>query len=390
MKLSLFSIILSLSISVFSQNYQFNKPLESTVNGFFTIKDVPDGNYRVKLLVGSTVDKGHTVIRGESRRLFFNPIVTKRGELKEVIFTINKRNTLISEGEHVRIKEREKNKLNWDNNLTFEFVGDNPQVANIEITPVDSVITIFLCGNSTVVDQDNEPWASWGQIIPSFFNDNISIANYAESGESANTFIAAGRFKKILSVIKPGDYVFIEFGHNDQKQKGKDKGPYLHYYNSLKQMVTDTRDRGAFAVLVTPTQRRSFNDQGKITDTHGEYPDAMRKLSVDMNVPLIDLHSKTRTLYEALGVENSKNAFVHYPANTFTNQTKALEDNTHFNPYGATQVSKCIIEGIIELNLPIVKNLRNIKSWSPSKPDNFKKFKWYPSAFVEIEKPDGN
>ena len=391
MRLFLIIIFLTPLLQLFSQDYKFDNPLDKAVNGVFTLKEIPDGNYRVVITLGSPAEKGHTVIRGESRRLFYNPVVTKKGQYKKVVFTINKRNTLIDDEEHVKIKKREINKLNWDNNLSIEFAGKNPQVSKIEVTRVDSVTTVFLCGNSTVVDQDNEPWASWGQIIPSFFDEQICFANYAESGESANTFIAALRFKKIISVIKPGDYVFIEFGHNDQKQKGEGKGPYLHYYNSLLEMVNQTREKGAYPVLITPTQRRSFDENGKIIDTHGEYPNAMRHLAIDLNVPLIDLHAKTRILYEALGVEESKKAFVHYPANTFPNQPKALEDNTHFNPYGATQIAKCVLQGMRELDIPLVQHLRKgITSWSPSKPDRFKKFHWYPSAFYEIEKPDGN
>lgn len=120
---------------------------------------------------------------------------------------INKRNTHISEKENVRIKPRERQKLNWDDKLTLEFNGDAPQLSELIIEKVNNVPTVFLCGNSTVVDQDNEPWASWGQMIPRFFNDSICFANYAESGESANTFIGAGRLKKALTQMKPGDYI---------------------------------------------------------------------------------------------------------------------------------------------------------------------------------------
>ena len=95
---------------------------------------------------------------------------------------------------------------------------------SISIKREKASTTLFLCGNSTVVDQDNEPWASWGQMIPRFFGDRVSVANYAESGESSNTFISARRFEKILTQMKRGDYIIIEFGHNDQKQTGEGKG----------------------------------------------------------------------------------------------------------------------------------------------------------------------
>lgn len=366
-------------------------PLSKADNGFITFKNVPDGNYRVHVRVGSDKNTGHTVIRGESRRLFFDGISTKKGEIKDVYFYINKRDTIITEGRNVKIKKREVNKLNWDSNLTFEFNGESPQVVSIEITPSDSAITIFLCGDSTVVDQENEPWCSWGQIITCFFNDKVCFANYAESGETTSGFIARRRLEKLITQVKPGDYIFVEFGHNDQKEKGEGKGAYLNFTDRLKDFVTKAREKGAVPVFVTPTQRRSFNQEGKIMDTHGDYPDAMRKLAAEEDVPLIDLHSYTRIFYEAMGVESSVNAFVHYPANTFPNQKKALKDNTHFNPFGANQIAKCVVFGMKQIDLPLVQYLRDdVKDFTPSQPDDFKNFKWYPTPFSEIQKPDGN
>jgi lysophospholipase L1-like esterase len=365
--------------------------MEKVENGYLTIKDIPDGNYHVRIKLGSLDQDGSTVIRGESRRLFYNAIETRKGEFRSVTFVINKRDTRIDDSTSVHIKEREKNKLNWDNHLTLEFNGPHPQVAEVEITFIANVTTVYLCGNSTVVDQDNEPWASWGQMIPAFFNDRVCFANYAESGESVSSFIAANRFRKIESLLKPGDYVFIEFGHNDQKQVGEGMGPYKNFYTNLRTMVKQIRGKGAFPVLITPTQRRSFNTEGKITDTHGEYPDAMRLLAKEEQVPLIDLHAFTRTLYEALGVENSRRAFVHYPANTFPGQSKALEDNTHFNPYGAYEIAKCVIEGMKQVHLPLTGFLHpDYISFDPAHPDDPGKFVWYPSPFIEIVKPDGN
>ena len=223
-------------------------------NGVFPIQTAPKGaalGFQVRIPVlqnpgkpvviaiiddaqGNKRAAGETTVRGESRRLFFENVKTKKGELKPCTFVINKRNTHISEKENVRIKPRERQKLNWDDKLTLEFNGDAPQLSELIIEKVNNVPTVFLCGNSTVVDQDNEPWASWGQMIPRFFNDSICFANYAESGESANTFIGAGRLKKALTQMKPGDYIFMEFGHNDQKQKGPGKGAYYSFMTSLK------------------------------------------------------------------------------------------------------------------------------------------------------------
>ena len=227
----------------------------------------------------------------------------------------------------MRIKPRERSKLNWDDKLTIEINGDRPQCAAIRIEPDHRVPTLFLTGNSTVVDQDEEPWASWGQMIPRFFDAEVCFANYAESGECADTFIRAGRLKKALSQMKPGDYMFMEFGHNDQKQKGPGRGAYYSFATSLKTFIDEVRQCGGHPVLVTPTCRRAFKD-GKIQPTHADYPDAVHWVAEREQVPLIDLQEMTRVLFEALGEEGSKRAFVHYPAGTYPGQDKALADNT--------------------------------------------------------------
>ena len=362
---------------------------KSTAPYFFSVK-VPDGNYRVTVTLGSKSRTASTSVRGESRRLFVENIVTKKGEFKEFTFTINKRNTVIDEKEKVKIKPREKNKLNWDDKLTLEFNGDAPACARIDIERVEDVPTIFLCGNSTVVDQDNEPWASWGQMIPRFFTDKVCFANYAESGESSNTFISAGRLKKALSQMKEGDYIFMEFGHNDEKQKKPGSGAWGHFIYNLKIYIDEARARGAHPVLVTPTQRRNFKD-GRLVDTHGEFPEAVKFLAEKTGTPVIDLQQMTTILYETLGVEDSKKALVHYPAGTWPGQDKEFADNTHFNPYGAYQIAKCVIEGLKELNHPLVQYLRDdYPGYNPAKPDSFDSFKWNNSPFTEIEKPDGN
>ena len=362
---------------------------------FYFSVAVPDGNYKVTVTLGSKKSKGNTTVRAESRRLFVQNVETKKGEFKACSFIVNKRNTtiLLPDGktDHVRIKKREESKMNWDDKLTIEVNGDAPAVSSIQIEPANDVPTLWLCGNSTVVDQDYEPWASWGQMITRWFTDEVAVANYAESGETATSFIAAGRLKKIVSLMKEGDYIFMEFGHNDQKEKRPGSGAFYNYVYSLKQFVDEARAKGVTPVFVTPTQRRSFDKNGKIQETHANYPEAMRWVAKDLGVPLIELHEMTRTFFETLGVEESKRALVHYPAKTYPGQQTAFEDNTHFNPYGAYEISKMMVEGIMSLNLPIVKCIQSgYHSFSPSNPDDWRTFHWNDAPFVDIVKPDGN
>ena len=354
---------------------------------YFSVK-VPDGNYLVKVVLGGKKNS-NTTVRAEGRRLMMDNITTKRAkDTQKVSFTVNKRTPLIDEKNRVKIKDREKAYFTWDDKLTLEFNGDMPAVKHIHIEKAD-VPTIYLCGNSTVVDQNYEPWASWGQMITRWFGPEVAISNHAESGLTARTFIASNRLDKILTTLKKGDYVFVEFGHNDEKEKKPGDGAWYHYQYQLKIFVDLVRKKGADIVFCTPTQRRAFNDDKKtLMNTHGDFPAAMKMVAEKENVPLIDLNSLTKTFFETLGYEDSKRALVHYPKEMYGRE---LADNTHFNTYGAYEVAKCVVMGMKQLNLPVVQYLRaDWQDFNPAQPDDWKTFKWAPSRISENVKPDGN
>ncbi len=354
---------------------------------YFSVK-VPDGNYLVKVVLGGKKNS-NTTVRAEGRRLMMDNITTKRAkDTQEVSFTVNKRTPLIDEKNRVKIKDREKAYFTWDDKLTLEFNGDMPAVKHIHIEKAD-VPTIYLCGNSTVVDQNYEPWASWGQMITRWFGPEVAISNHAESGLTARTFIASNRLDKILTTLKKGDYVFVEFGHNDEKEKKPGDGAWYHYQYQLKIFVDQVRKKGADIVFCTPTQRRAFNNDKKtLMNTHGDFPAAMKMVAEKENVPLIDLNSLTKTFFETLGYEDSKRALVHYPKEMYGRE---LADNTHFNTYGAYEVAKCVVMGMKQLNLPVVQYLRaDWQDFNPAQPDDWKTFKWAPSRISENVKPDGN
>lgn len=355
---------------------------------YFSVK-VPDGNYRVKVVLGGKKNS-NTTVRAEGRRLLMDNVVTRKAKDTQTFeFVVNKRSTFIEEGKNVKIKDREKVYFAWDDRLTLEFNGPMPAVKSIHIERDDQVPTIYLCGNSTVVDQHYEPWASWGQMITRWFGPEVAISNHAESGLTARTFIASYRLDKILTTLKKGDYVFVEFGHNDEKEKKPGDGAWYHYQYQLKIFVDQVRAKGAEIVFCTPTQRRAFDKDNKtLLNTHGDFPAAMKMVAEKENVPLIDLNAMTKTFFETLGLEDSKRALVHYPEEAYG---RKLEDNTHFNPFGAYEVAKCVVMGMKQLNLPIVKYLRSDwQDFDPSRPDDWNTFQWAPSRIVENAKPDGN
>lgn len=368
-----------------------------TSKGFYTEKPtyfsvaVPEGNYRIEVTIGSNEKASNVTIKAESRRLMLNQFSVKKGIQVTKIFNVNIRNPKIDATTNMSLKDREKDTFNWDDKLTLEFLG----VANIQsitITPVASSIpVIYLAGDSTVTDQDVEPWASWGQFITNYFDDKVVVANYAVSGSALSSFKGSNRLKKINSLLKPGDYLFVEFAHNDEKLKGPENTAWESYSKYLAEYVETARNKGAIPVLVTPTQRRAFNPDGTLKPTHGDFPDAMRAVAKKMNVPLIDITQMTTVLYEKWGVEASKSALVHYPANTFPGQVKALEDNTHFNSFGANEIALCVIKGIRELELPLKKNItKETPAYDPTKPNYISNWTVPMSARFEIAKPDGN
>ncbi len=363
---------------------------------YFSVK-LPDGNYDVKLVMGDAEGNSATTVRAENRRLFLPHITTKKGELATQNFTIHIRDSLIRDTDgkitgRVRLKPRESAYLHWDNMLTLEFSDSLPKLCSIDITPNNHATTIFLAGNSTVVDQDKEPWAAWGQMFPSFFKSgNIAIANYAESGETLKAFKGEKRLEKLMTFAKPGDYLFIEFAHNDQKPGSTHLDPFTTYQSTLKEWIDEARKRNMIPVLVTSMHRRNFDSSGHIINTLSDYPEAMRQTAKEENVALIDLNAMSKILYETWGPVNSIKAFVHYPAHSFPGQDTELKDDTHFNTYGAYEIARCVLQGVIDLKLPIANQIKTgISHFDPAKPDPVEKWYWPLSPVVASQKPDGS
>lgn len=358
---------------------------------FYFSVALPEGNYRVTVTLGDPQGASENVIKAESRRLLLPTTATRPGQVYRQTWTVNVKSRRISDSLQVSLKPRELRKLDWDDRLTLEIDGAPSALAALEIEPAPQATTIFLAGNSTVVDQDDEPWAAWGQMLPAFFGPGVAVANHAESGLSLGSFIGSHRLAKVLRVLKPGDYLFIEFGHNDQKEHGSGDGPYGSYTERLRLFIAEARRHGGRPVLVTPTSRRTFGADGHIENSLGDYPAAMRQVAREENVPLIDLNAFTTSLYEALGPEESKRAFVHYPANTYPDQPAPLADNTHFNPYGAYEVARCVVSALPAQVPALARQLRpGLAPFSPAHPDPLADWHWPPSPRSTVAKPDGN
>ncbi len=336
----------------------------------FSVK-LPEGNYTVTLKLGGEIGASATTVKAEARRLMLENVRTAKGEIVTREFTVNIRTPRLGDSSTVRLKQREKDseQVTWDEALTLEFNGTRPCLRTLEIAPAPASPTVFLAGDSTVCDQPVEPWNSWGQMLPRFFKPGVAVANYAQSGESVKSSLSARRFEKIFSLMKPGDWLLVQFGHNDMKDRAPDA--LATYRANLKRIVAQTRAKGGTPVLITSMERKS----GVSAPTLAGYPDAVRALAKEDNVALIDLHAMSIRLYQALG----------------TNLSQAFQDGTHHNNYGSYELAKCVAVGIAAAKLELAKFLvEDVKTFDPAHPDPIKDFNVPPSPTHSMVKPDGN
>lgn len=224
-------------------------------------------------------------------------------------------------------------------------------------------LTLYLIGDSTMSDKKNpesNPEFGWGQVLPMYFTDAVNIDNRAVNGRSTRSFIAEGRWNAVKNELKSGDYVFIQFGHNDQKINDPKRytNPYTAYRKNLEIFVNETRAAGANPVLFSSIVRRKFNEQGTLIDTHGVYPMVARQVAEDLNVPFIDLQYLTELMEESYGVEKSKDLHLHFQPGENDYFPDGKEDDTHLSELGAKTVSGLVVKELIRLNISIKNFLK--------------------------------
>lgn len=225
-----------------------------------------------------------------------------------------------------------------------------------------SPIVVYLAGDSTMAQKtsDKRPETGWGEYLQSQFDDaKVKVENHAQNGRSTKSFIDEGRWQAIVDKLRKGDYVFIEFGHNDEKTDKPSvyAAANTDYRNNLIRFIKDVRAKKAFPVLLTPVMRRRFNAQGEFYDTHGEYPDAVRKVAQEFKVPLIDMHRKSEAVIKNLGEEASKKLFLILREREHPNYPKGSDDNTHFSAFGAEQMARAAADGVAETKIGLAKFL---------------------------------
>lgn len=294
--------------------------------------DIPDGIYRISMLLGDSLADTSTIIRA--------------GDGKYVLDTLN-----VPAGQYIR--ESFAMRI-MGGQLKLSFSGIAPRINALDIEPDNETLVLYLAGDSTVTDQGEAgyPYAGWGQLLPRCFKAGLVVDNRAISGRSSKSFIEEGHLENISTVLRPRDYMFIQFGHNDSKgDEHRHTEPFTTYKEYLLRMITVARKAGAYPVLVTAVHRRRFDPAEAIVDSHGEYLTAMKELAETEQIPLIDLAEKSRKLFEAYGVEGTKDLFMWSYPGEYILHPVGVQDNTHFQILGARLLADLIVEGIREAGL---------------------------------------
>jgi lysophospholipase L1-like esterase len=224
-------------------------------------------------------------------------------------------------------------------------------ISAVQAEPSAAQITFFLAGDSTMATQalvPPTPARGWGQMLQPYFTENVRVENHAASGHSTKSFSDSGRWQRILERIKPGDFVLIQFGHNDSKpDEGRRTEPFGTYRDNLQRFVRDVRERQGSPLLATSVVRNAFNADGSLRDTHGDYIVVTRKVAEEMQVPLLDLSKKTGELLAKLGPEKSKRLFNNVEPGEYEKYPEGFKDGTHYNTLGASRTCDLTIEEIL-------------------------------------------
>ena len=218
-----------------------------------------------------------------------------------------------------------------------------------------------MAGDSTMANKEVKayPETGWGMPFAYFFDSTITVDNRAKNGRSTRTFISEGLWQKLIDDVKPGDYVFIQFGHNDESKEKTDRYTSPEEYKTnLVRFITETRNKKANPVLLTPVTRRQFDSTGHIKETHLIYSELVREVAKEQNVPMIDMDEKSKALVQQFGPENSKLLFMQLEPGEHPNYPDGRNDNTHFNELGARKIAQLALAGIKELYLDLANHIR--------------------------------
>ncbi len=228
------------------------------------------------------------------------------------------------------------------------------------IMPDKKKVKIFLAGDSTIAIKETKafPETGWGMPFVHFWDFTVTVVNKAKNGRSTKTFLSEGLWKSIMDEAKDGDYVFIQFGHNDESVEKKERYSTPDTFKmNLSRFIKETRDKKAIPVLFTPVSRRKFDKEGLAVETHQAYSALTREVALEQNALFIDLDEKSRSLYQQFGPEHSKLLFLQLQPSEHPNYPEGRNDNTHFNELGARLIAQLVLKELKGLNIELTNRI---------------------------------
>ena len=220
-------------------------------------------------------------------------------------------------------------------------------------------ITVYLIGDSTMSIKQVKayPETGWGMPFANFFDTTVTVDNRAMNGRSTRSFIEENRWQSVLTTLHDGDYVLIQFGHNDEVKTKKTYTTEEEFRTNLIRFIRESRDKKANPILITPVSRRQFDDAGRIKGTHEVYSGLVRAVAAEYKTPLIDFDKESQALLQQFGVENSKLLFLQLAPGEHPNYPDGKEDNTHFNELGARKMAQLVLAAIKAQHLPLADRI---------------------------------
>jgi lysophospholipase L1-like esterase len=220
-------------------------------------------------------------------------------------------------------------------------------------------IRIYLVGDSTMSDKEVKayPETGWGMPFAAFFNESVTVDNRAKNGRSTKSFIAEQRWQSIIDQLKEGDYVLIQFGHNDEVPSKTTYTPEEQFAANLVRFITESKSKKAIPILITPVARRKFDASGHIEETHAIYAAIVRKVAEQQQVPLIDLDKESQQLLQQFGPDNSKLLFNYLAPGENPNYPEGKQDDTHFSELGARKMAEIVLADLRSLKLGIADRI---------------------------------
>jgi lysophospholipase L1-like esterase len=239
-------------------------------------------------------------------------------------------------------------------------------VALAGFAPAQRRITLYLIGDSTMADKpdpEHNPERGWGQALPQFLDAGAVVQNHAVNGRSTKSFIAEGRWDSVRTRLRAGDYVLIQFGHNDQKVEDSTRytNPYTGYRRNLERFVAESRAKGATPIVLSSIVRRKFNASGVLEDTHGVYPWVARTVARETGAPFVDLQLLTEDLVVRAGPVQSKRLYVWVEQGQYPAFPQARQDDTHLSPAGATEVARLAALALRQSGEPVAPRARHLR-----------------------------